>query len=415
MAKEYIQQKSYWQDEDGNEHDNISEEGYKENGVKCGEWKYYYLRESKILLTANYKDGKPSGEWNWYYFDGSLKATGTFWDGVKYGLFTYYRENGSKYSSVEYNHGEKVEDQVGPRYWDKNGALLTKKPDRLFANKSDIDHRYSERFGIEMEAYYVTATLLTIWIECLMEKVNIVDNYLLCNVLDDDGYDLFLDQEDKDQINYYIIGAVTGIIEYLRKYSHILIGDEDENFIHNLKLLEWVLDSSYLSEKEKTRCIKLNDLPLTDHEPNGIKYISKGQKDIATWLQNEKFVIKYHCKECVNSELSKNVIGLECGECNGHYRDLDYLYERDTKGEKYDKNSFFYQHNLARDFPEAYSLLRHFKLNDELSETQAMINYGMVHIALKIGDLQSHGFKFKYKRNRLGFRNISHEWTIIRD
>ena len=51
MAKEYIQQKSYWQDEDGNEHDNISEEGYKENGVKCGEWKYYYLRESKILLT----------------------------------------------------------------------------------------------------------------------------------------------------------------------------------------------------------------------------------------------------------------------------------------------------------------------------------------------------------------------------
>ena len=47
MAKEYIQQKSYWQDEDGNEHDNISEEGYKENGVKCGEWKYYYLRIMK--------------------------------------------------------------------------------------------------------------------------------------------------------------------------------------------------------------------------------------------------------------------------------------------------------------------------------------------------------------------------------
>ena len=44
-----------------------------------------------------------------------------------------------------------------------------------------------------------------------------------------------------------------------------------------------------------------------------------------------------------------------------------------------------------------------------------MLQYGEMAVASKISILESVGYKFKYKRERLGFRNISHEWTILRD
>jgi hypothetical protein len=68
-----------------------------------------------------------------------------------------------------------------------------------------------------------------------------------------------------------------------------------------------------------------------------------------------------------------------------------------------------------RDFPSAYPIEGHFKTHDTITEVDAMLLYGETSIASQIAVLKSIGYKFKYKRKRLGFRNILHEWTIIRD
>ena len=74
-----------------------------------------------------------------------------------------------------------------------------------------------------------------------------------------------------------------------------------------------------------------------------------------------------------------------------------------------------YKNPALADFPSAYQIASHFETHDTISEASAMLQYGEMAVASKISILESLGYEFKYKRQRLGFRNISHEWTILRD
>ena len=68
-----------------------------------------------------------------------------------------------------------------------------------------------------------------------------------------------------------------------------------------------------------------------------------------------------------------------------------------------------------KDFPSAYPIASHFKTQETITEADAMLLYGETSIASQISVLKSIGYRFKYKRQRLGFMKYSHEWTIIRD
>ena len=74
-----------------------------------------------------------------------------------------------------------------------------------------------------------------------------------------------------------------------------------------------------------------------------------------------------------------------------------------------------YKNPALADFPSAYRIARHFETHNAINETAAFLLYGELAVASKIDVLESMGYKFKYRRKRLGFRNISREWTIIRD
>ena len=88
----------------------------------------------------------------------------------------------------------------------------------------------------------------------------------------------------------------------------------------------------------------------------------------------------------------------------------------DVKQRKKKSNSSDpYKNPALADFPSAYQIASHFETHDTISEASAMLHYCEMAVASKISILKSLGYKFKYKRERLGFRNISHEWTILRD
>ena len=67
-----------------------------------------------------------------------------------------------------------------------------------------------------------------------------------------------------------------------------------------------------------------------------------------------------------------------------------------------------------KDFPSAYPIANHFKNENTITDTEAILLYGETSVAYQISVLKSIGYRFKYNRKRLGFMNYSHEWTIIR-
>lgn len=84
--------------------DDKSGKGGFENGVRSGEWKFYYT-DKKLWKTGVFKKGKEEGEWKIYYRNGNLREITYYSNGIENGENTYYNENGKVRFKSHYENG----------------------------------------------------------------------------------------------------------------------------------------------------------------------------------------------------------------------------------------------------------------------------------------------------------------------
>jgi uncharacterized protein len=82
-------------------------DGKYENGIKVGDWKYFF-RNGKKFETGKYdKKGKQTGTWLWYYEDGNLRRSSSFDRGNEDGDFVEYNDSGKVITKGQYVDGLK--------------------------------------------------------------------------------------------------------------------------------------------------------------------------------------------------------------------------------------------------------------------------------------------------------------------
>jgi len=94
------------------ENSDLKAEGNYANGVKVGEWKYFFADGMKFELGKYDSKGKQSGKWLWYYDDGNLRRESNFTRGQEDGDFIEYNDSGKVITQGEYTDGMKEGDWV---------------------------------------------------------------------------------------------------------------------------------------------------------------------------------------------------------------------------------------------------------------------------------------------------------------
>ena len=85
----------------------LKAEGDYKDGMKVGQWTYYYA-DGKIDQVGKYDDkGRPVGEWKWYYDNGQLLRDETYSDGLRNGTMTEYDDKGNIITQGDYLDGLK--------------------------------------------------------------------------------------------------------------------------------------------------------------------------------------------------------------------------------------------------------------------------------------------------------------------
>ena len=101
----------------------------------------------KTLLKGTYKNGKKDGLWTWWYENGEKKNEGTFKDGKENGLHRWWYENGQKSKEGTYKDGKQVElvtswyenGQKGKEGTFKDGELVSENCWDIDGNDIDCD------------------------------------------------------------------------------------------------------------------------------------------------------------------------------------------------------------------------------------------------------------------------------------
>lgn len=75
--------------------------GKYSNSKMLGEWKFLYP-DQKVEIIGSYRNGKKDGEWIWYYPDKSVLMTENWEDGEREGPFIEYDEKGNIITKGEY-------------------------------------------------------------------------------------------------------------------------------------------------------------------------------------------------------------------------------------------------------------------------------------------------------------------------
>jgi len=89
------------------ENGDLKSEGNYTDGVKMGEWKYYFSDGKKFEIGKYDKKGKQTGQWLWYFEDGSLRRESNFIGGQEDGDFVEYNDSGKVITKGEYVDGLK--------------------------------------------------------------------------------------------------------------------------------------------------------------------------------------------------------------------------------------------------------------------------------------------------------------------
>ncbi len=84
----------------------LKAQGKYVNGLKIGEWKYFY-KNGKVEQVGTYlKNEKPDGEWIWYHDNGKVLRDENFSVGVENGPMTEYSDSGTVIAKGEYVDGQ---------------------------------------------------------------------------------------------------------------------------------------------------------------------------------------------------------------------------------------------------------------------------------------------------------------------
>jgi antitoxin component YwqK of YwqJK toxin-antitoxin module len=86
---------------------NVKYEGYIENGLREGYWKFFY-EDGSIRKHGEYANGTKSHWWEEFYFNGRIKSEGLYINGVKNHFWTFYDENGLKRLYGRYEKGKRI-------------------------------------------------------------------------------------------------------------------------------------------------------------------------------------------------------------------------------------------------------------------------------------------------------------------
>ncbi|HTL81465.1 MAG TPA: toxin-antitoxin system YwqK family antitoxin [Bacteroidia bacterium] len=98
------QQQGHWK-EYYEETGDLKGEGDYKDGVRIGDWKFYYADGKTDQLGKYDNKGRPVGVWKWYYDTGQELREETYTDGLRNGTLTEYDESGNIITQGEYVDG----------------------------------------------------------------------------------------------------------------------------------------------------------------------------------------------------------------------------------------------------------------------------------------------------------------------
>jgi len=320
-------------------------EGFYSGGTRIGLWTYYYDKGLK-QRQGKYKIGELDGKWVWWYKNQVIKAEVHFMLGKKHGKLTLYDIDGNKWLTGNYVYGKlNREDQF--LYYSVNSP--NNRPgsfnydeinNKFFDEDGAVDILFTKWFEEFIEFEIITHSLVynqttgTIDIgdpsDDKQENPKIFEKEMGWGILMEDiEFDLFVDEEEKEKLIFYSIGAIQYLNEFLKSLELSLFFDEDENATNGLisnESLPWI--ASYPMEllpKNFRKTFK-DVFIASNYNNNELKMINMGRSDMENWLQREKFFIQSPC-ECENyQEISKKQKKIICKKCHTQFSFVDKIF-----------------------------------------------------------------------------------------
>jgi antitoxin component YwqK of YwqJK toxin-antitoxin module len=84
------------------------EEGAYFEGLKTGLWRHYFVNNNILSFQGSYENNKENGEHSYYYDNGNIKRRGQYSFGERYGVWEFFKKDGSRILTIEYEGGEEV-------------------------------------------------------------------------------------------------------------------------------------------------------------------------------------------------------------------------------------------------------------------------------------------------------------------
>jgi len=85
----------------------LKAEGNYENGIKVGDWNYFFNDGKKFEFGKYDKKGRQTGKWLWYFEDGKIRRESNFLQGLEDGDFIEYNDSGTVITNGQYVDGLK--------------------------------------------------------------------------------------------------------------------------------------------------------------------------------------------------------------------------------------------------------------------------------------------------------------------
>jgi len=80
------------------------EQGEFFEGERNGVWKHFYLKpEEELRFEGKYENGREIEKHIFYYPNGAVKRRGNYNGGIKIGIWEYFKEDSTKYLTIEYD------------------------------------------------------------------------------------------------------------------------------------------------------------------------------------------------------------------------------------------------------------------------------------------------------------------------
>jgi len=329
----------------------ITREGYKENNKKCDFWIYYYSTTLK-QSEGHYENGKLNGKWIWWWPDNQGKlAEGNFKKGKKHGKFTFWDINGNKWLEGNYLDGKRkgkfhyyylIDSNMNRPGLNANRDILERFDQQYFGVHILLQEWFEEFMFFEIDSsllIYRTAPRSLDFGPINLNTKEEKENYLvrlknrpdLLTIEEEEELDfnLFLDEEEKEQIMFCTIGAANFLNKFLKKCDVLIDYDEElKEGVMSKDRLQEVLNYTLEDAPKITFRNRVRDAfyqsGYTKHEQN---LINMGRSDMETFLIREELVIQSYC-ECLREYqvITKEREIMICDKCDQPYSYLDRLY-----------------------------------------------------------------------------------------